>query len=86
MFSVLVAVFIKCITEFTGKGSVSKKNVHSMKYLALTLYQNIPWKTNTPESKISTSPSQIVIKFGVHIVPIAKHLCLISFYFCQVDF
>jgi hypothetical protein len=28
----------------------------------------------TPESKIYTSPPQIIIKFGIHIGPIAEHL------------
>jgi hypothetical protein len=47
--------------------------------LNLTFYEYIviviPWKSNTPESKIYTSPSQIVMKFETHIGSTAKHLC-----------
>jgi hypothetical protein len=47
---------------------------------------DIPWKTNTNESKILTSPSQTVMKFGIHFGLIVKHLCLTFFNFCQVIF
>jgi hypothetical protein len=39
----------------------------------------ISWKSNTPQSKICTSLSQTVIKFGMHICPTSKHLCLVLF-------
>jgi hypothetical protein len=43
----------------------------------------IPWKTNTPESKIYTPPSHIMVKFGINIGPIAKHFFFFP-NFCQV--
>jgi hypothetical protein len=36
-------------------------------------------KTKHTECKIYTSPCHNVIKFNIHIGPIAKHLCLFSF-------
>jgi hypothetical protein len=43
-------------------------------------------KTYTTESKIYTSPSQIMKKFSIYVDPIAKHLSLIFFNSCQVVF
>jgi hypothetical protein len=44
----------------------------------------ILWKTNTPESKIYTSPFQNIMKFGMHIGPIARYLSLPIFFLNSV--
>jgi hypothetical protein len=42
--------------------------------------RDIPWETNTHETKIYTSPSHIVMKnWYIYIGPTAKPLCLIFF-------